>query len=100
MFGIDLKFQKFFIKTTPNIMSFLEVKITRCDSSKQERKVIKVYYQRLKLLRKIKLHEEKGTYISQVYMYFGHDALFSSLIDWCLTITSRVVHFTALPIFF
>jgi hypothetical protein len=35
----------------------------------KSKKVIKAYYQRFKLLRKEKLNEEKGTYISQVSIH-------------------------------
>jgi len=32
-------------------------------------------------------------------MHMDHNALLSSLIDLCFTITSRVVHFLTLPLF-
>ena len=48
---------------------FLEVKITRYDSSKQERKSHQNLLLTLQLLRKERHHEEIRTYISQVSMH-------------------------------
>jgi len=56
-------------KKYDDIKSFLRVKITRYDSSKQEQKEPSKLTIRLKLLRKGELHEEKGTYISQVSIH-------------------------------
>jgi hypothetical protein len=48
---------------------FSEVKITRYDSSKQERKSHRNLLLTLQLLRKERHHEEMRTYISQVSMH-------------------------------
>jgi len=53
-------------KKYDDIKSFLEVKITRYDSSKQERKSHRCLLSTLQLLRKERHHEEMETYISQV----------------------------------
>jgi len=52
-----------------DIKSFLEVKITRYDSSKQEQKSHWCLLSTLQLLRNERHHEEMGTYISQVSMH-------------------------------
>jgi hypothetical protein len=56
-------------KKHDDIKSFLEVKITRYDSSKQERKGHQSLLPRLKLLRKGRLHEKNEDYISQVSIH-------------------------------
>ena len=56
-------------KKYDDIKSFLEVKITRDDSSKQKRKSHQSSLPTLQLLRKERHHEEIGTYISQVSIH-------------------------------
>jgi len=56
-------------KKYDDIKSFLEVKITRYDSSKQERKSHRCLLSTLQLLREERHHEEMGTYISQVSIH-------------------------------
>jgi len=45
-------------KKYTDVIPLLEVKIIKCDSSKQKQRAIKAYYQRLKILRKGKLHKK------------------------------------------
>jgi len=52
-----------------DIKSFLKVKITRYNSSKQEQKGHRSLLPRLKLLRKGRLHEKNEDYISQVSIH-------------------------------
>jgi hypothetical protein len=56
-------------KKYDDIKSFLEVKITRYDLSKQKRKNHRCLLSTLQLLRKERHHEEMGTYISQVSIH-------------------------------
>jgi len=56
-------------KKYDDINSFLEVKITRYDSSKQEQKSRWSLLSTLQFLRKERHHEEMGTYISQVSIH-------------------------------
>jgi hypothetical protein len=107
-------------KKYDDIKSFLEVKITRDDLSKQERKSHRSLLPTLQLLRKERHHEEMGTYISQVSIHaywslciafnivrwvFHHhllDSAFSNPTSFrvCLcALTSQVVCFLTLPPF-
>jgi len=61
---LEIKGQR--TKKDDDIKSFIEVKITRDDSSKEERKSHRSLLPTLQLLRKERHHEEMGTYISQV----------------------------------
>ena len=56
-------------KKYDNIKSFLEVKITRDDSNKQERRSHRSLLPTLQLLRKERYHEETRNYISQVSIH-------------------------------
>jgi hypothetical protein len=56
-------------KKYDDIKSFLEVKITRDDSSKQERKSHRSLLSTLQFLKKERHHKEMGTYISQVSIH-------------------------------